>query len=287
MTEGEIITEAEGMSESEVQEETFESSSAEETSNLTEEQAAYQDASWEIIGELSPQQDFTPIGLEEVESRESHVDPLFPDYGGSSGEEQDARWNLKKHLAGQPGTGVQTEEEEGLLKLKEEELEAIKEEAREAGRQGALEEARQEQEGKIKQFEESMKTILDDLQTQINEHQQEIEKSAVELSLNIAHKLVGDSVEINPEYIVSIINEALGQVGTAVIKKVSVSPEDMEFIEVLGIRKLISAYDESWDFEADPTVKSGCIVETSAGEIDYQLDKAWDRIREHVVKVVR
>jgi flagellar biosynthesis/type III secretory pathway protein FliH len=61
----------------------------------------------------------------------------------------------------------------------------------------------------------------------------------------------------------------------------------MEFIEVVGVKKNLRGFDGTWNFESDPTIKSGCVVESSAGEIDFQLDKAWERIQTAVVRAAR
>ena len=35
--------------------------------------------------------------------------------------------------------------------------------------------------------------------------------------------------------------------------------------------------------EADESIHMGCILVTSAGEVDYDLEKGWERIRSQVV----
>jgi flagellar biosynthesis/type III secretory pathway protein FliH len=61
----------------------------------------------------------------------------------------------------------------------------------------------------------------------------------------------------------------------------------MEFIDLIGPKRLLKDYDESWTFEAEPAITAGCIVESSAGQIDFQLDAAWNRIKDNVLKAVR
>jgi flagellar biosynthesis/type III secretory pathway protein FliH len=46
-------------------------------------------------------------------------------------------------------------------------------------------------------------------------------------------------------------------------------------------------YDGSWSFVQDETIRAGCVVETSSGEVDFRLDQAWERIKDNVVKVLR
>ena len=121
----------------------------------------------------------------------------------------------------------------------------------------------------------------------MNEAARKVESEAVKFSVEIAEKLVGHAVEINPEYILPIIREALSKAGTANINRVRVSPEDFEFIEVVGVRKVIQEKEGSWDFEADETIRSGCVIDTSAGEIDFRLDEAFKRIADSVVRIAK
>ena len=114
-----------------------------------------------------------------------------------------------------------------------------------------------------------------------------IERHAVELAVDMARNIIEGAVEINPEYIIPIIREAIQMAGGATIERVRVSPEDMEFIEVIGVAKRLKEHDGSWNFEADPEIKSGCVVDTSAGQVDYQLDQAWARARDEVLKLTR
>jgi len=54
----------------------------------------------------------------------------------------------------------------------------------------------------------------------------------------------------------------------------------------MGIARMLKEYDGTWLFEADEGIKSGCVVETSAGVVDFQLDQAWERVAGNVVRVI-
>ena len=40
---------------------------------------------------------------------------------------------------------------------------------------------------------------------------------------------------------------------------------------------------EGWTFEPDESIHIGCVVVTAAGEVDFNLDKAWERIRKQAL----
>ena len=140
-------------------------------------------------------------------------------------------------------------------------------------------------EERLKAIEERYATLIEDMNTQIQEGIEGVERRAVEFAVQIAKKLVGAIVEVNPEYILGIIKEATKLTGGATIKTIRVSPQDLEFVKMLSPEKQFKEFDGSWSFQADETIHAGCVLETSSGEVELDLDKAWDRIKDSVVKV--
>lgn len=249
----------------------------------TYQETPYRDAAWEIIGEPLKTESFIPLTVKTVAGGRFTIDPMFPDYGGRYGQEGTPRPYL---LPGEgPGEAAEEEEVEDLVKLKEEELAQMLQEAEARGRMAATEQLVEENERKMKHVEERLLGVFQDYQAQVQESLAVLERKAVDLSTAIAEKIIGYAVEINPEYLIPLVQEALRMVGSAHVSRVLVSPQDMEFIEVLGIQKLVREFSE-FKFEPDDTIKAGCILETSAGKIDYELDKAFDRVKSDVVKAI-
>jgi flagellar biosynthesis/type III secretory pathway protein FliH len=267
---------------------TFESGSTKGPSQATFKSSPYGDSSWEVVGEPPRPEEFYPMQVPQLKSESSMVDPMFADFGGRGVSSDAERWHLPEHLAHEGKTGgKKAEEDSSLLKLAPEELERIKQEAYEAGRLHGIEEIAGTQSEKLQRIETSVHSVINDLRVQIEEIAVAVAKRGSELALAVGKKIIDGAVEINPEYIVKIIEEALRLAGGATIRKVRVSKQDMEFIEVIGVSKMLKEFDGSWVFEADETIRAGCVVETSAGEVDYDLDHAWDRVRDNVIKVVR
>jgi flagellar biosynthesis/type III secretory pathway protein FliH len=246
-------------------------------------EAPYQDQSWEVIGELADNQEFAPMVVETLNGGERVIDPVFADYGGFQNTEGAQRWHLPQHLAATSSTQA-VEVEENVLKFTPEELEAIKAEAFAAGQSQAIQDLGEKRLSELQQIEERMLQVFKDIATQMNQELQALEASAVKLAVEIGEKIVGHAVEINPEYITNIVRQALGKAGGAAIKTVRVSPQDLEFIQVVGVAKQLKEFDGTWAFEADDTIRAGCVVSTSAGEVDFQIDKAWERMRDAVLK---
>jgi hypothetical protein len=155
--------------------------------------------------------------------------------------------------------------------------------------QSAVEKARMEisseSDERTRAIESRYAEILDDMRSQIKESVEAIEQRTVKLALQLARKIMNVAIEINPEYILTIVKDAVKVSGGATIKAVRVSPSDYEFISKLPASVVSKELDSQWAIEADESIRVGCVVETVAGTVDYDLDKACERIRESVSKI--
>jgi flagellar assembly protein FliH len=240
------------------------------------------------MGEAPRGEEFFPMEISQIPGTEARVDPMFADFGGRLTGEHDGRWHLPAHLsAASSRREARAAEDEEKEKAHAAEREQIREQAFREGLAQGRAEAQAEHEAALAASQQRVREVFRDLQVQWGEMAAQLANRSTQLSLAIAKKLVETAVEINPEYIVSLVKGAVAQAGGADIRKIKVSPQDMEFIEVVGIHKLFKEFEESWSFEADPSIRAGCVVETSAGEIDFDIDRAFERIKEKVVSVAR
>jgi flagellar assembly protein FliH len=135
------------------------------------------------------------------------------------------------------------------------------------------------------QLEERYSLLWEDMQAQLDEALHINERKAVELALQIAKRLVGDVVQDRRDYIQQVISEAIKMTAGAEISTIRVSPSDYEFLKLQGYgdtKKFIAG--EAISFTSDESIKAGCVLVTSAGEVDFDLDKAWERIRAKVLQ---
>lgn len=246
----------------------------------------YEDASWEVVGEVADTGEFEPMEIESIEAGPSLItDPMFADYGGFPSPGAGKRWHLPEHLsATKKEKRQEAAPEEETIAMTQAQIDALKSQAYAQGKNDGASEAERISAQKVAQLEARLGATLSDMASQVKESSAVTEREAIDLALAISKKIVGFAVEINPEYIIPVVNEALSLAGGAAIRKVRVSPEDMEFIEIVGIGKHLKAFDGTWQFEKDESIRSGCVVETSAGQVDFQLDAAWERIKDNVVK---
>jgi flagellar assembly protein FliH len=254
----------------------------------------YADTSWPVVGDFINQDFFEPSEFPVVERSNVVTDPMFADYGGGSDTTVTKRLHAangqQQYAANKKGRPMSEEDvaEEinaALARQAEEfqqQLEQAKAQAFEEGRLSTMEEA----DTRMQAVEQRYAVVLEDIGTQLNESLRGVERQAVDLAIMISEKLVGQIVEVNPEYLIGIVREGIRLSGGAVIQNIRVSPEDYEFIKLLNLPKQFKDYDGTWEFIADETIRAGCIVTTAAGEVDYQVDKAWERVKEQVIKVL-
>lgn len=253
------------------------------------EETAYKDASWELVGEARSNDAFEPMRFEVARTAGVIVDPMFEDLGGVGDPKVKRRWHLPEN------EGYAPEELEEQKRRDEErreaqrvaELEEVKAEAYARGREQAFIEAVEENSQRMAELEQRFAQMFQDLTRQLEESNSMVERNAIDLSLRVAEKIIGSSVEINPEYLVPVLNEAIALAGSALIRRIRVSPQDLEFVNVVGIAKHVKDFSPAWEFVGDDTIRAGCVLETSAGEVDYQLDKAWERVRDNVIRATR
>jgi flagellar biosynthesis/type III secretory pathway protein FliH len=235
-----------------------------------------------------------------IDERAAESDPMFEDYSSQPTAAPRPDVEESSLEAGDTGEALDPQDEslypasevEELQQRHQSEMDALRadyEAQIEAGRSSALEEgraeAKTEADQRIKALEASYAGLIEDMNAQILERLGEVERQAVEFSMQVAKKLVGSIVELNPEYILPVVQEAMKLTGGATIKAIRVSPHDLEAIKSLSPERQFKEFDGTWSFVADETIRQGCIIETAAGSAEYDLEKAWERIREQVIRV--
>lgn len=240
----------------------------------------YRDSIWETIGERF-ESCFLPLEMSVIQTESSIPDPMFevfntPHQGVST------LWHSS--------TGKE-QESETLDRAKEPRLDS---EAIAAELQRRFEEGfaagvavgkKEGQEEAAEQYEllcAKMEKVNSSVSLQIEEHFAKIEKEALRLSLEIAKKILLTTARIQPEYIHDVLRQAMSALGAGKPLRVRLSPEDHEFIEVIGLPSQLSAEHLGLIYVADETVTSGCIVETDFGEIDVQLETMWQQVKENI-----
>lgn len=106
------------------------------------------------------------------------------------------------------------------------------------------------------------------------------EAEIIELVIEIARKVIGEVVDLNPDVVVNIVVNALKNTDTGDVLTIRVNPRDVELLreywaEALGDRSEDPLTDRHrhWEIVADRRVKpGGCVIDTQSGTVDAQID---------------
>jgi flagellar assembly protein FliH len=122
------------------------------------------------------------------------------------------------------------------------------------------------------------------MQSQLDQLVKLHETKAVELALAVAKRLVGDVVDERRDYIQGVVSQAVQLANGSKILSVRVGPNDFEFLKLSQYAEQTRIIlGEGVKFISDESIRAGCVLVTSAGEIDFNLDAAWERIKSRVL----
>ncbi len=250
----------------------------------------YEYSEWEILGTYHKEQIFYPLTLDIINNDKLVVDPIFADYGGITHNSEkylhlpeEEAFNFEKYEEKDIASDIEKIKEEEL-KLRQEEVEKAKIEYYEKGKNEAILEAKKEKELLENKFYSEIQTTLEDLKNQVKNHNETLEKEALNLSIAIAKKVLDQEIKMNPQYIVSIISKTLKNMEGTKIHEIKVSPESYDFLINLNLKEIFNIGEESWNLVKDDSIKKGCVLETSAGEVNFNLDDTWNRVINELIK---
>lgn len=230
---------------------------------------------WEAVGGAAEHGGFVPIEVASVDAEDALTrSEMFTDWSG------DERASLPS--SGAPAA-LQPDATEILEAAKKEAYEAGFVAGKAAGAAEAQAEAQQVQAARDAQMQEFQLSLSE----QLKQFYADVEHQAVQLSLNVARKVLETSASINPEYIVEVIRRSLSHLGATKAFRIRVSPEDYEFITVVGLPSELSPSELGVEYVADEDIRAGCVIESQFGEVDLQVDHMWEQVRESIVQAVQ
>lgn len=108
------------------------------------------------------------------------------------------------------------------------------------------------------------------------------EREVVELVVDVARRVIGESVDRDPSLVVSTVRRALTRAGALNVVRLRLHPDDLGQVRAA----LTEDHGEAPPFEllADGTVTvGGCVVDTEAGRIDARLDVQLEQVAQSLL----
>lgn len=160
-------------------------------------------------------------------------------------------------------------EAKSLVDDAEEKASAIRDQAREQGRKEGLQECMDQ---------------LSRARAEYDRLRQRAEQDMVNLAFQIARRLIGHAIDVQPEVVRDIVGEALITARGRRDIVVFVNPDDHQQVEAVRddyARELdgVPVY-----FESDSAIeRGGCVIETESGRIDARLETQLEVLRDALI----
>ncbi|OGS81081.1 MAG: hypothetical protein A2061_01420 [Gallionellales bacterium GWA2_59_43] len=126
-----------------------------------------------------------------------------------------------------------------------------------------------------------VQALMQQLDSALNQVDTQLAQSLLDLSLEIARKMVGTTLQVNPEVILTVVNEAIGSLPHFnQHAHLVLHPEDVELV-----RKHLGDQlsHTGWKLLSDARIeRGGCRVETAHTKVDATVDARWKRIVESI-----
>jgi len=124
-------------------------------------------------------------------------------------------------------------------------------------------------------------TLMQNLQIALTQFDEQLAQSLLDLSLEIAHKMVLEALQIKPEIILNVVNSAIsGLPHFNHNAHLILHPEDAERVREQMGEHLTQA---GWKIFSDPQIEiGGCRVETAHSNVDASNQSRWKHAVESI-----
>lgn len=249
----------------------------------------YQDSAWEVVGERLTDLEFMPLELPIIRKQAAAADPMFEEFGSMFPKDAIALLHNEGAEVAKTASGEVHHKREP--ELDPEMIERIRADAFEQGRQQGFKEGEEAAKGSIAERYEELSSRVEAISSSLQEEKDrftgETQQRALQFALAVAKKIVVTTAEIRPQYIFDVIRQGLQTIGVGTPMRIRVSPDDYEFLMVIGLPPELSTQETGIQYLADEAIKSGCVIETNFGEIDMQLERMWEQIRDNLFEVAK
>ncbi|MFZ2301251.1 MAG: flagellar assembly protein FliH [Gallionella sp.] len=123
--------------------------------------------------------------------------------------------------------------------------------------------------------------LLQNLQDALNKIDEQLAQSLLDLSLEIARKMVGENLQVKPEVILKIVSDAISNLPHFNQNAhLILHSDDAELVRKQMGDQLLHT---GWKILTDEQIKrGGCRVETSHSQVDATLEARWKRVVESI-----
>ncbi|MGC2166138.1 MAG: flagellar assembly protein FliH [Gallionella sp.] len=120
-------------------------------------------------------------------------------------------------------------------------------------------------------------SLMQNLQTGLNQVDQQVAQSLLELSLEVARQMVRESLQLKPEIILKVVSDAIASLPHLNQNAhLILHPDDAELVRTQMGEQLAHT---NWRIFTDPNLhRGGCRIETAHSNIDAAVETRWRHI---------
>jgi flagellar assembly protein FliH len=153
------------------------------------------------------------------------------------------------------------------------EAQQVREEARQLGHEEGRREGAREIEAKMSSALQSVSDLLVETQQARDEILGSMESQIVGLVLAVADRIIREQASVDHGVALRAVQEAIEQVGTRDLIKISVNPDDLEVLESYWADTYGERFrEQGLELAGDPKIEAGgCVVATKTAVIDTRI----------------
>ncbi|MFP4973916.1 FliH/SctL family protein [Paenibacillus sp. CN-4] len=166
-------------------------------------------------------------------------------------------------------------------------IEAVKAEGYQQGYDEGVQKAEEEMIRKMAEMMEEARTILAEAYRSRDQIIQEAEPFLVDLSCNIAEKIVDKQLTVEPAYAMDLIKKNLARKREQGVISLCVSPKQFAFVNAAR-EELALTVDSQAELQIlpDSTVKDkGCVIRSAYGSVDARIDTQLAEIKKELIRI--
>ncbi|MBO8171019.1 MAG: flagellar assembly protein FliH [Bacillaceae bacterium] len=175
----------------------------------------------------------------------------------------------------------------------EQEKERLAQEARERGQKEGFEQGREEgRRESLREYQDLIEKsayILESAQREKEKIISEAEPFLIELSTQIAQKIIAEELSLNPDKMTEMVAEALARVRVIGTITLSVDPEYHAFV-MQNRERLLRVIDGQSELMIIPDHQlkgGGCVIQTPMGSLDARIDTQLEEVKKALLEVAR
>ena len=187
------------------------------------------------------------------------------------------RWELASFDPGK----FQGDKEDNSALITVAELENLRQQSRQEGYAQGRDEGYADGIQQARNEAAQIHALMQNMQVSLNQVDEQLAQSLLDLSLEVANKMVCETLKVNPEIILKIISDAISNLPHFNQNAhLIMHPDDAELVRKQMGEQLTHA---GWKIFTDMQInRGGCRVETAHSQVDATTKARWQRIVESI-----